>query len=97
LSAPEYRALREKAANFLDLCFDAKKAAEITLQPIRRFGFDAAILFSDILVVPHARPLKRYRLQGDAAICPTNQHVCAYANFHAESPDAPTYSPASAP
>ncbi|HWW36212.1 MAG TPA: uroporphyrinogen decarboxylase family protein, partial [Xanthobacteraceae bacterium] len=36
---PEYRALREKAAGFLDLCFDAKRAAEITLQPIRRFGF----------------------------------------------------------
>ena len=51
---PEYRAIREKAAGFLDLCFDAQRAAEITLQPIRRFGFDAAILFSDILVVPHA-------------------------------------------
>ena len=44
----------ETSAGFLDLCFDAKKAAETTLQPIRRFGFDAAILFSDILVVPHA-------------------------------------------
>jgi len=51
---PEYRVLRAKAAGFLDLCFDPKRAAEITLQPIRRFGFDAAILFSDILVVPHA-------------------------------------------
>ena len=51
---PEYRALREQAAGFLDLCFDPKRAAEITLQPVRRFGFDAAILFSDILVVPHA-------------------------------------------
>ncbi len=50
----EYRAIREKAAGFLDLCFDAHRAAEITLQPIRRFEFDAAILFSDILVVPHA-------------------------------------------
>jgi uroporphyrinogen decarboxylase len=51
---PEYRALRAKAEGFLDLCFDPERAAEITLQPIRRFGFDAAILFSDILVVPHA-------------------------------------------
>jgi uroporphyrinogen decarboxylase len=51
---PEYRALREKAAGFLDLCFDPKRAAEAKLQPVRRFGFDAAILFSDILVVPHA-------------------------------------------
>jgi uroporphyrinogen decarboxylase len=51
---PEYRAIRERAASFLDLCFNPKLAAEITLQPIRRFGFDAAILFSDILVIPHA-------------------------------------------
>ncbi len=51
---PEYRAIRAKAGSFLDLCFDPDRAAEVTLQPIRRFGFDAAILFSDILVVPHA-------------------------------------------
>ncbi len=51
---PEYRAIREKTATFLDLCFNPKLAAEVTLQPIDRFGFDAAILFSDILVVPHA-------------------------------------------
>jgi uroporphyrinogen decarboxylase len=51
---PEYRAIRERAESFLDLCFDPKLAAEVTLQPVRRFGFDAAILFSDILVVPHA-------------------------------------------
>ena len=51
---PEYRAIRAKAESFLDLCFDPARAAEVTLQPIRRFGFDAAILFSDILVVPHA-------------------------------------------
>jgi uroporphyrinogen decarboxylase len=51
---PEYRATREKAGSFLNLCFTPELAAEVTLQPIRRFGFDAAILFSDILVVPHA-------------------------------------------
>src|SRR5262249_8484776 len=51
---PEYRALRQKIGNFLDLCLDPKLATEVTLQPIRRFGFDAAIMFSDILVVPYA-------------------------------------------
>ena len=51
---PEYRAVREKAGEFLDLVFNPEFAAEVTLQPVRRFGFDAAILFSDILVVPHA-------------------------------------------
>jgi uroporphyrinogen decarboxylase len=51
---PEYRALRETKGGFLALCYDPDAAAEITLQPIRRFGFDGAILFSDILVVPDA-------------------------------------------
>jgi uroporphyrinogen decarboxylase len=51
---PEYRAVRAKAGGFLDLCYTPELAAEVTLQPIRRFGFDAAILFSDILVVPDA-------------------------------------------
>ncbi len=51
---PEYRKIRAEVGSFLDLCFDARRAAEVTLQPIRRFAFDAAILFSDILVVPHA-------------------------------------------
>jgi uroporphyrinogen decarboxylase len=51
---PEYRAVRAKAGSFLELCLTPDLAAEVTLQPIRRFGFDAAILFSDILVVPDA-------------------------------------------
>lgn len=51
---PEYRAIRAEAKGFLYLCYDPAMAAEATLQPVRRFGLDAAILFSDILVVPHA-------------------------------------------
>jgi len=50
----EYRAVRARAGSFLGLCFNPELAAEVTLQPVRRFGFDAAILFSDILVIPHA-------------------------------------------
>jgi uroporphyrinogen decarboxylase len=51
---PEYQAVRQKAGDLLKLCFTPELAAEVTLQPVRRFGFDAAILFSDILVVPYA-------------------------------------------
>lgn len=62
---PEYRATREKAGGFLELCFTPALAAEVTLQPIRRFGFDAAILFSDILVVPHALGRKVWFVTGE--------------------------------
>jgi uroporphyrinogen decarboxylase len=51
---PEYRALRAEKGDFLELVYDSEAAGEITLQPIRRFGFDGAILFSDILIVPYA-------------------------------------------
>ena len=51
---PEYRKIRAEAGTFLDLCYDPEKAAEVTLQPVRRYAMDAAILFSDILVVPDA-------------------------------------------
>lgn len=51
---PEYRALRKTKGGFLELCYDSDAAAEVTMQPIDRFGFDGAILFSDILIVPHA-------------------------------------------
>lgn len=62
---PEYRELRAKAGGFLDLCYNPQWAAEVTLQPIRRFGFDAAILFSDILVIPHALGQKLWFAQGE--------------------------------
>jgi len=51
---PEYREVRKKIGNFLELCYTPELAVEVTLQPIRRFSFDAAIIFSDILVVPDA-------------------------------------------
>ena len=50
---PEYRELRAEKGGFLDLVYDSAAAAEVTLQPIRRFGFEGAILFSDILIVPY--------------------------------------------
>jgi uroporphyrinogen decarboxylase len=62
---PEYRAVRQKAGGFLDLCFNPELAAEVTLQPVRRFGFDAAILFSDILVVPLALGRKVWFVEGE--------------------------------
>jgi uroporphyrinogen decarboxylase len=62
---PEYRELRAKAGGFLELCYNPDMAAEVTLQPIRRFGFDAAILFSDILVIPHALGQKLWFEQGE--------------------------------
>ena len=51
---PEYRATRAKAGDFLSLCYNPELACEVTLQPIRRYGFDAAILFADILLLPQA-------------------------------------------
>src|SRR3569833_641259 len=62
---PEYRAVREKAGGFLDLCFNPELAADVPLQPVRRFGFAAAILFSDILVVPLALGRKVEFLAGE--------------------------------
>jgi len=62
---PEYRALRTKAPTFLDFCYTPELAIEATLQPIQRFGFDAAILFSDILVVPDGLGQKVWFVEGE--------------------------------
>ncbi len=62
---PEYRATRAKAGDFLSLCYNPDLAAEVTLQPIRRFGFDAAILFADILLVPQALGADLWFVQGE--------------------------------
>ena len=62
---PEYREVRAKAGSFLDLCYAPKLAAEVTLQPIRRYGFDAAILFADILLVPDALGQKVWFVEGE--------------------------------
>jgi uroporphyrinogen decarboxylase len=62
---PEYRETRKRAGSFLELCYTPAMAAEVTLQPIRRFGFDAAILFADILVVPDALGQQVRFLEGE--------------------------------
>lgn len=68
---PEYRAIREKAGSFLDLCYNPELAAEVTLQPLRRYDLDAAILFADILVVPHAMGLSLRFAEGEGPILDT--------------------------
>jgi uroporphyrinogen decarboxylase len=62
---PEYRATRAKAGDFLSLCYNPELAAEVTLQPIRRYGFDAAILFADILLIPQALGAKLWFETGE--------------------------------
>ncbi|MBE9637442.1 uroporphyrinogen decarboxylase [Salipiger mangrovisoli] len=62
---PEYRATRAQAGDFLSLCYNPELAAEVTLQPIRRYGFDAAILFADILLLPQALGLDLWFVTGE--------------------------------
>src|SRR5438874_13781508 len=68
---PEYRAVREKAGTFLDLCYRPELAAEVTLQPLRRFDVDAAIVFADILVIPHAMGLDVHFVEGEGPVVET--------------------------
>ena len=85
---PEYRAVREKAGSFLDLCYNPELAAEVTIQPLRRYDLDAAILFADILVVPHAMGLSLKFAEGEGPILST---VRSMEEVQALKPVAGTY------
>ena len=62
---PEYRKVREEAGSFMGVCTNPELACEVTLQPLRRFNFDAAILFSDILTIPDAMGLGLHFTEGE--------------------------------
>ena len=81
---PEYRQIRASVPTFLDFCYSPKLAAEATLQPIRRFGFDAAILFSDILVVPDALGQKVTFEQGEGPRLPPIATAADLAKLRAQ-------------
>jgi uroporphyrinogen decarboxylase len=85
---PEYRAVREKAGSFLDLCYNPELAAEVTVQPLRRYDLDAAILFADILVVPHAMGLPLKFEEGEGPVLGT---VRSMADVEALKPVASTH------
>ncbi|MBI2718561.1 MAG: uroporphyrinogen decarboxylase [Rhizobiales bacterium] len=72
---PEYRKVREQAGSFLELCYNPAAAAEVTVQPLRRFDIDAAILFADILVVPHAMGLDLRFEDGEGPLLGTVRDV----------------------
>ena len=80
---PEYRATRAKAGDFLSLCYTPDLAAEVTLQPIRRYGFDAAILFADILLVPQALGADLWFVTGEG---PRLSTIGAQGDFDALKP-----------
>jgi len=80
---PEYRATRAQAGDFLSLCYNSELAAEVTLQPIRRFGFDAAILFADILLIPQALGADLWFVTGEG---PRLSTITTPADFDALKP-----------
>ena len=82
---PEYRATRAKAGDFLSLCYNPELAAEVTLQPIRRYGFDAAILFADILLIPQALGADLWFVTGEG---PRLSTITSQADFDKLGPAA---------
>jgi uroporphyrinogen decarboxylase len=79
---PEYRAVREKAGSFLDLCYNPELASEVTIQPLRRYDLDAAILFADILVVPHAMGLPLKFEEGEGPVLGTVRSMEDLGSLH---------------
>ena len=82
---PEYRATRAKAGDFLSLCYNPELATEVTLQPIRRYGFDAAILFADILLIPQALGADLWFVTGEG---PRLSTITSQADFDKLGPAA---------
>ena len=80
---PEYRATRAEAGDFLSLCYNSELAAEVTLQPIRRYGFDAAILFADILLIPDALGADLWFVTGEG---PRLSTITSMDDFNALKP-----------
>jgi uroporphyrinogen decarboxylase len=80
---PEYRATRAQAGDFLSLCYNPELAAEVTLQPIRRYGFDAAILFADILLIPDALGMDLWFVTGEG---PRLSTITSDSDFNALKP-----------
>ena len=81
---PEYRATRAKAGDFLSLCYNSELAAEVTLQPIRRYGFDAAILFADILLLPQALGADLWFITGEGPRLSTVTSERAFESLKSE-------------
>ena len=79
---PEYRELRAKAGSFLELCYRPELAAEVTLQPLRRYDLDAAIVFADILVVPHASGLGLDFKEGEGPVLDVVRDEAAVRRLH---------------
>ncbi len=90
---PEYRATRAQAGDFLSLCYNSKLAAEVTLQPIRRYGFDASILFADILLLPQALGADLWFVTGEGPRLSTIETQADYDKLNAASAIHETLNP----
>ena len=90
---PEYRETRAQAGDFLSLCYNSELAAEVTLQPIRRYGFDAAILFADILLLPQALGADLWFVTGEGPRLSTLQTQLDFENLRTPSEINETLAP----